>query len=240
MVSPYFNNHQRVSEQSLVEDLIIEAIHIFGYDVMYIPREGNTPDTIFKEDSSAEYNSSYPVEMYIKSFDGFTGDGQFLSRFGIEIRHELTLTVAIKTFKVEVGNQIGTKRPLEGDLIYYPMDNKLFVIKNVNKYGVFYQTGTLQTYDLICEVFEYAGEKLATGIPEVDIIEDELSLSTKQRALRDGQGNLVLDSKGKPQFDPSFNEDTIMKDFMSDSEEVETEADGLTDFTENNPFSEDF
>lgn len=238
-VSPYFNNFNNVHEQGLVEDLIIEAIQIYGYNVMYLPRTGNTPDIIFNEDSSSEYDAAYQVEMYIKSYDGYDGDGAFLSKFGIEVRNQLNLTVAIKTFVRQVGRTINTTRPLEGDLIYFALDNKLFVIKKVNKYDVFYQSGSLQSYDLTCEVFEYSGEKLNTGIAAVDAIEKAFSPSTMDHALKDINGNLILDVNGKPQFDPTFNLESILGD-QSEAAEIATTLIGLLDATDDNIMSEDF
>jgi hypothetical protein len=240
MTSQYFQNFRNLSEQDLIEDLVIESIHIWGHDVCYIPREGNTPDKVWNEDSSSEYNGNYPCEMYIKSYDGYEGDGTFLAKFGIEIRHQVTFTVAIKTFKHMVGNQLNMVRPLEGDLIYFPLDNKLVVIKKVNKYSVFFQTGALQSYDLVCEVFEYAGEKLNTGIPQVDLIEQQLSLSTLAHALRDINGDLILDAEGKPQFDPDFDMDAAMDDVGADNEELGEEAGPLIDATDDNIMSETF
>jgi hypothetical protein len=237
--SSYFNNYNSQSEQALVESLVIESIRRFGYDLFYLPRTSNTEDAIFKEDSSAAFLSNYPIEMYIRSVDGFQGDSQFLSKFGIEIRHELTLTVAIRTFKNLVGDNIGTTRPLEGDLIYLPLDHKLLVIKNVDKYNVFFQSGTLQSYNLRCEVFEYGGEKLDTGIADVDRVETKLSNSTLEHPLKDVNGNLILDAKGKPQFDPAFNIDQI-GNFSIDNREIAATSTPLIDHSEDDPLSEEF
>lgn len=237
--NPYFRHYSALNEQGLIEDLVIESIRQWGYDLFYLPREGNTPDSIFNEDASAKYTSHHPIEMYINSVDGFEGDGQFMSKFGIELRHQITLTVAIRTFTSGVGDAANLPRPLEGDLIYFPMDHKLFVIKNVDKYSVFYQTGALQSYSLICEAFEYAGEKLETGIPEVDAIDASLSLSTLEHALRDGNGDLILDANGKPQFDPLFDIDDVMDNY-ADNTEIDVEAAPLIDATDDNFFSETF
>jgi hypothetical protein len=240
MTSPYFNNYKATNEQELVESLVIESIHQWGMDVNYIHRQDNFPDKIFKEDSSATYTSATPLELYLKSYDGYEGNGEFLAKFGIEVRHQCLLTVAIKTFREMVGDALGILRPLEGDIIHFPMDNKMFVIQKVDKYGVFFQTGTLQSYNLVCEVFEYSSEKFATGVPEIDIIETELSLSTLKHALRDGLGELILDADGKPQFDPDFDMDDAMQDFGADNEEIDEEASILIDATDDNIMSEEF
>jgi hypothetical protein len=232
--SSYFNNYTNQGEQALIDSLVIESIRRYGYDVFYIPRKSNTEDAVFKEDSSASFESNYPIEMYIRTIDGFQGDGQFLSKFGIEIRHELTLTVAIRTFANLVGATTGMARPLEGDLIYYPMDHKIFVIKNVDKYNVFFQSGTLQSYNLRCELFEYAGEKLRTGIPDVDRVETQLSNSTLSHPLVDAQGAVILDAQGKPQFDPAFNVD-LAGNFGADNTEIKTASTPLIDFSEKDP-----
>lgn len=239
MTSPYFNNFKNYDEQELIEDLVIESIHIYGQDVRYIPRVTGLKDEVLHEDTSAEYIGNYPVEMYVRSVDGYGGDGEFLAKFGIEVRHQITFTVAIKTFKHMVGNQLSIKRPLEGALIYFEMNNQVFEIKKVEQYNVFFQGGTLQSYDLTCELFEYAGEKMDSGIPAVDDVEDKLSTSTEAHALRDINGALILDIDGNPQFDPSFDMEDLLGD-LSDNEELESDRDGLIDATDDNIMSEDF
>lgn len=98
----FFNNFFNSQEQTLVEDLIIESIKIYGLDVIYLPRKTGSVDTIFNEDKGRSYLTSIPIEMYVKNVEGFAGDGEFLSKFNLEIRDQITFTVARRTFSNEV------------------------------------------------------------------------------------------------------------------------------------------
>jgi hypothetical protein len=170
-INPYFSGAEGESqEQMLLEDLIIESIQINGEDMTYIPRNINNLNSIYGEDDSSSYTKSYTVEMYIKSVDGFTGDGNFMSKFGLEIRDQVTFSVARRTFMSLVGDETGLIRPREGDLVWFPLNQKLFQIKFVNKFEMFYQFGGLQTWEMTCELFEYSNETIETGIPEIDRI----------------------------------------------------------------------
>jgi hypothetical protein len=160
----YFNNFNSSQEQILIEDLVIESIKIYGHDMYYCPRTLVAKDDIYGEDTLSEYNISYSIDMYIRSYDSYEGDGTFLSKFNLEIRDQMTLTVSIRNFMNEIGNLEGIVRPREGDLIYIPMVDRIMIIKYVNKTPIFYQMGSIQMYDLVCEVFEYSSERLNTGI----------------------------------------------------------------------------
>jgi hypothetical protein len=107
--------------------------------------------------------------MYVKSVDGFQGEGDFLSKFGLQIRDQATFTVAFRTFE-RFATRIDPVllRPKEGDLIYMPMNGKFFKVMFVEHESVFYQTGALQVYDLKCELFEYSNEQFNTGITDID------------------------------------------------------------------------
>lgn len=158
-------------EQSLIEDLVIESIKIYGMDVWYIPRTFVAKDDILNEDDISTFNEAYMAEMYVKSVDGFEGEGDFLSKFGLEIRDSITMTIARRTYESEVGSyrSSGT-RPLEGDLIYLPLNNKIFEIQHVEHESIFYQMGSLQTYDLRADLFEYSGERFRTGQQFIDTL----------------------------------------------------------------------
>jgi hypothetical protein len=175
----YFNNYDYFGEQSLVESLITESIKIYGIQVLYMPRTFENSDTsVFGEDRLSSFQNAFPIEMYIKSVDGFEGEGDFLSKFGLEIRDEMTLTVSRRRFSEElyaddttpVDEDEGSGRPSEGDLLYFPLNGKIFEVKFVEHESVFYQMGSLQTYDIKLELFEYSNEILSTGIAEIDQI----------------------------------------------------------------------
>ena len=169
----YFSHRDHVNEQNLHEDLIVESIQIFGHEVSYLPRKLNNVDNIFGEDPTSSFESAYPVEMYIKSLDGFEGEGAFIGRFGLEIREQVTFTIARRTWK-GLGLSI---RPLEGDLIWFPTASKMFEIQFVEHQAIFYQLGNLPVFDLSCEFFEYSGEDIDTGVEEIDQVEVENAYS---------------------------------------------------------------
>ena len=175
----YFNLHgTNTPEQRLIENLSIEAIKTFGIDVYYCPRTLNDEDTLMGEDNTASYNSAHTIEMYIKSVDGFEGDGDFISKFGLQIKDQVTFTVANRRWtELNVQGDGRADAPHEGDLIYFPTTSALFQILFVEDEAIFYQTGALQTYDMLCEMFIYSDQKLDTGIEVIDAIERAQSYS---------------------------------------------------------------
>ena len=174
--NPHFQHFDATNEQYLVQDLIIESIKIYGHDVYYMPRTLVNEDTLYSEDTISAFNDAYVVEMYIKNVDGFEGEGDFMSRFGLEIRDQITFSVAQRTFK-NLQLDSTYDRPKEGDIIYFPLTKKVFEIRFVEHESVFYQTGALQTYDLVCELFQYEDQAIDTGIDDIDKIEREESYS---------------------------------------------------------------
>ena len=165
----FFNNYARVSEQSLIDDLVIESIKQYGVDVIYISRAIKGRDSIFNEDDFPVYNETFEFETYVKNMEGFEGEGDFLSKFGLQIRDTLTLTVANRTFERHVTREVvELARPREGDLIYFPLNEKMFEIKYVEHESIFYQMGQTQVFDMQCELIEYANQKFDTGRSEID------------------------------------------------------------------------
>ena len=165
----FFNNYDYFNEQQLIDDLVIESIQIYGMDMVYIGRSIQERDNILNEDDLSIFNAAYELEMYVKSVDGFEGEGDFLSRFGLQIRDQATFSVAARTFERYV-TRINTSRsrPFEGDLIYFPLNDKFFKITHVEHESVFYQSGALQVFDLKCELFEYSNERFDTKVDFID------------------------------------------------------------------------
>ena len=129
----YFKNKVR-SEQQLYEDIIIEALQMYGQDVYYLPRTIVNENRVFGEDVPSRFSNSYKIEMYIENTEGFEGEGDLFTKFGVEIRDEATFIVARKRWNTTVGridNQIEGERPREGDLIYLPLSNSLFEVMHV-------------------------------------------------------------------------------------------------------------
>ena len=238
----FINNFQSSQEQNLMEDLIIESIRFYGQDMYYIPRVINNFDEIYVADDQSSYETPYSVEMYIKSVNGFSGDGNFMSKFGIEIRDQVIFSVARRVFNNEIGQFTTQPRPNEGDLIYFPLNRKCFQIKYVNQHEMFYPLGKLYTWELTCELFEYSGETLNTGIPEIDVLQVKYDTNMYSFALLDFNGDLILDENG----DLILMEDSKLDDLPHNAsgnlnimnEEIQNESDQFIDFTAFDPFSE--
>lgn len=233
----FFQNYDYHPEQELLEDLIIEAIQMYGQDMYYIPRKLNNYDPIFGEDDNSSYESSYMVELYIKSVDGFEGDGTFLSKFGLEIRDRVTFTIARRVFEDEVGVNAEIPRPNEGDLIYFPMNKKCFQIKYVEKFDMFYPLGTLPTYDLQCELFEYSGETMNTGIEEIDSLQTGFSINAIDYVLRHEDGSIIITEDGNYLVNELYLQNEMISE-TEDNDIIQQQADDILDFSSRDPFSE--
>jgi hypothetical protein len=214
----YFSNYDNFNEQNLIDDLVIESIQIYGIDVTFISGTFNNIDTILNEDDTPLYDQSFKFEVYVKNVDGFEGEGDFLSKFGLQIRDQITFTVAIRTFERYVTRTWQDKiRPKEGDVIWLPLNQKMYRITYVEHESVFYQTGALQVYDMRCELMEYSGERFETGIYEIDhYFDGQNQTTTFVTTLADVANN-----------------DPIAQNY--DFEKV---ADDIIDFSEIDPFSE--
>jgi len=245
----YFGNYNTSSEQKLYEDLMIEQIKIFGVECFYIPRVITSEDSVFGEDDQSVYNTAYPIEMYVKDVDGFEGDGVFLSKFGLQINDQVTFTVAKRTFNEEVGHNNGQERPDEGDLVYFPQNDKVFQIKYVNYKPFFYQFGQLVTYDLTCELFEYSDEVFDTGYDFIDRIQTENSTNVLDWTIYGEDGRPLLAEDGQYLLPEQFNLSDMQSDQVNDpiQDEITTGVQGdqqsganntIVDWTYLDPFSE--
>lgn len=231
----FFNNFQASQEQLLLENLIIESIKIYGQDMYYVPRTLNNYDEVYGADDSSSYDAAYPVEMYIKSIDGFSGDGEFLSKFGVEIRNQVVFSVARRIFNEEIGEFTTQVRPNEGDVIWFPLNQRAFVIRYVNKYEMFYQLGALQTWEMTCEVFEYSGESFNTGIPEIDALEKQNSQNILDWTIDDIDGSPIVTEDS----DYLILENSAIGNVVADdSDKIQAESDQFVDFSSMDPFSE--
>jgi hypothetical protein len=212
----FFQNYNYFNEQQLIDDLVIESIQIFGLDMLYIARSLQSVDNILNEDDLSIFDDVYELELYVKSVDGFEGEGDFLSRFGLQIRDTATFSVAIRTFERYVTRKDTERtRPYEGDLIYLPLNGKFFKITHVEHESVFYQSGALQVYDLKCELFEYSNERFITGREDIDTYFDDINT--------DAVDNL---------------QDLSLQDPIAKNEFFEDEGNDIIDFSEIDPFSE--
>jgi len=174
MLNPFFLQGSK-SEQDLVQDLINEQLKIYGVEVYYIPRKYLTKKTIIKEVIESEFDGAYPIEAYVDTYEGYEGAGTLLTKFGVQPYNDLTLIVSKERFetyitplvKNESNIELST-RPKEGDLIYFPLGDRLFEIKFVEHEVPFYQLQKTYVYNLRCELFRYQDELIDTGMQFID------------------------------------------------------------------------
>ena len=204
----YFDTGTR-PEQHLYEDLMIEQLKIYGQDVFYIPRTLVKEDNLFGEDTLSKFGDAYLIEMYFENIEGYEGEKEIMSKFGLQMQEDVTFVVARRRFEQLVShdsNLIVKTRPNEGDLVYFPKVKKIFEITFVDHDDPFYQVHNVPAFKLKCKTFEYSSEDLDTGITEIDAIETDNSLDqlvyqiTMEQSstttynegleLEDGTGNL--------------------------------------------------
>lgn len=191
-VSHYFNNYaaNQTPQMNLMQDVITESIKIMGHNIYYLPREAWTgDDTIFGENTGSAFNRAYSMEMYLANVTGYEGDGDFFSKFGLEIRDTSNFIVARPTFQKYMPSSIAI-RPREGDLLFVPALQKIWEIKFVEEELLFFSLGQRQPYiyEMRCELFRYSNENIDTGVAEVDHVEHTLAY-TIQLNMNQGSGN---------------------------------------------------
>jgi len=166
-------------EQHLYEDLMIEQLKIYGQDVFYIPRTLVKEDSLFGEDTLSKFDDAYLIEMYFENVEGYEGEKEIMSKFGLQMNEDVTFVVARRRFEQLVShdsNLIVKTRPNEGDLVYFPKVKKIFEISFVDHDDPFYQVHNVPAFKLKCKTFEYSSEDMDTGIAEIDAIETDNSL----------------------------------------------------------------
>jgi hypothetical protein len=178
------------NEQRLVQELINEQLKIYGVEVIYIPRKFVRKETILREISSSKFDDNFTIEAYVNNYDGYTGQGDILTKFGMSLKDEVSLIISKERFEDFISpfmdaitdEEIGlASRPKEGDIIYFPLGQRIFEVKFVEHENPFYQLGKLYVYELRCELFEYEDEVIDTSIDEIDSqIKDEGYITTLQ------------------------------------------------------------
>lgn len=219
---------------------------MWGLDMSYLPRRRDTFDPIYYEDDTSFFDTAYGIPIYVKTADGFMGQEAFISSFGLEIRPQIVLTVSRFQFENNIlVEESDLLRPREGDLVYFPMNARLFEIKFVDDKPFFYQGGALQVYDLTCELYEYSGERFSTGILEIDSIETKLSTDIMEQGLHDRAQDMILDRAGSIIVPRSFGVNEDIYDALQINDQIEGESNAssnnttsLIDWSEDNPFGE--
>jgi hypothetical protein len=174
MLNPFFLQGSK-TEQSLVQDLINEQLRMYGIEVYYLPRKYITEKKVIREVIESVFDNAYPIEAYVNNYEGYNDNPTILSKFGIQALNEITLTISRERFETYISplisNQPNIKlstRPKEGDIVYFPLGDRLFEIKYVEHEKPFYQLQGNYTYELRCELFRYEDEVIDTGVGDID------------------------------------------------------------------------
>ena len=177
MPTNVFFNQAVKSEQNLVEDLVVESLRMYGHNCYYLPRKIINEYTILGDAANSCFEDAYEVEMYIEGTDGFEGEGDLYSKFGVEVRDQATFVISRRTWERFVSldaNLVTGLRPNEGDLVYFPLSKSLFEVKFVEHENPFYQIDKLYVFKMTCDLFEYSGEKFDT---EIDVLDTSIELA---------------------------------------------------------------
>ena len=173
-LNPHFLQGSR-GEQRLIQSLINEQLKIYGVEVTFIPRKFVNQSTIIEEVTASKFDDNFLIEAYVENYDGYAGAGDVLTKFGMSLRDEVTLTISKERFEefiapfMDSGDDFElSSRPREGDLVFFPLGQRLFEIKFVEHEEPFYQLGSNYVYKLKCELFEYEDEVIDTSIEAID------------------------------------------------------------------------
>ena len=177
MLNPFFLQGSQ-GEQGLVQDLINEQLRMYGLECHYIPRKLMTSSTIMKEVTESRFDQAFPLEAYLMNVDGYAGQGDILTKFGVRVTTEATFVISRERFEESVAPFLEqqeddyeiSNRPREGDLLFSPLGKKLFEIKYVEFEKPNYQLRKNYTYQLTCEVFEYEDEVIDTNVNTIDSV----------------------------------------------------------------------
>lgn len=230
----------RRSEQDLYEDLIIESMKIYGFEVYYIPRTEFNEDKVLTEDYLNSYENAYPIEMYMQNTSGFEGDGELLTKFGLEIRDSANFVVSRRRWNQIVASQGKTilQRPAEGDVVYFPLTKSFFEIRKTEAQTPFFQLGKLYVYTLQCELMQFSNERFNTGVSEIDTFVDSITNTTDnyEFLLETGDTLILEEFDVNPLVLESYTTENEKYDIENDL--FDREALDVLDFSESNPFGE--
>ena len=183
-------------EQDLMQSLINEQLKIYGVEVTYIPRKIVNRSTIFEELERSKFDDNFLLEAYVETFDGYGGQGDIMTKFGMTLKDELTLSISRERFEDFIApfmegmpddEILIDTRPREGDLVFFPLGNRLFEVKFVEHEDPFYQLGKNYIYKLECELFEYEDEVIDTSIPEIDTKVEDLGHITDLVLIKEAE-----------------------------------------------------
>ena len=182
-------------EQKFIENLIVETIEIYGQDIYYVPRTIVNRDTVLGEDADSQFDSAKAIRAYVNNVEGWEGQGELLSKFGVRIEDKTTFIFSREKFKEKVDDSTVLNvegRPNEGDLIWFPVTKHLFEIKFVEAERPFYQLGKGYVWECQCELFEYSDEDIDTGIAEIDAVETAFANAITVNFALGGSGDFTV------------------------------------------------
>lgn len=287
-------------EQFLIQDLINEQLKIYGVEVYYLPRKIFGSDNILGEVTSSKFDDSFLIEAYVDNYEGYAPGSDIMTKFGLRLKNEVNLVISRERFEEFIVPFLGTSkfiadnvsnanydfsitnRPREGDLIFFPLGERLFEIKRVEAEKPFYQLGKTYVYELNCELYEYENDQIDTDVDIIDSqIKDEgyittINLTTGTGAFQYNEtvtgsvsgstgivrefsivddshnvtkkllvanitgsfnaGETITGSESSASYIVASYDDNSVNDPYDFNQEIETEADGILDFTESNPF----
>ncbi len=205
-LNPFFLQGSQ-SEQRLVQDLINEQLQIFGVEVTYIPRKYVNRQTVIEEVNASKFDDNFTIEAYVNTFEGYGGQGDILTKFGMSLRDEMVISISKERFEDFIASfltalpdsqiEVDT-RPREGDLIYFPLGSRLFEVKFVEHEQPFYQLGKNYIYELKCELFEYEDEVIDTDIHEIDTQVQETGFITTLNLIGSGTTATTVPTLSQP------------------------------------------
>lgn len=228
------------SEQRLVEDIVIECLKIYGFDVYYLPRTTVYQDDVLNEDALNSFNQAYMLEMYLANVNGFEGDGDFMSKFGVEIRDSATFVVSRRRWE-EAVKRVGTtqldSRPAEGDILFFPLTKSYFEIRRVETKDPFFQVGKLYVYKLECELMQFSSERFNTPVEEINDIATAQAhdIQSYELLLEDGSKMLLEYFAESKIINEAYDIQTI--DVFAQNQTFRNNI-SILDFSERNPFGD--
>lgn len=234
-LNTFFQNFSFHGEQDLLQNLGTEMIQRYGVEVFYLPRSHVNIDNLFLEDTLSEFTQAVPIEVYIKTFQGWQGEGDLMSKFGISMADQITFNMMRHRWNAEFTQyQENLIRPLEGDFIYLALTKTLFEVKFVEHESNFYQTGQLTFYDIKCERLNYSSEKIETGIKEVDDISSKFSNAADDYFMINQNDDSLSSTDGSNFVQGQFEMDKI--DTTTQNGLFSEEGRKFIDFSRKNPF----
>lgn len=240
LANKYFNKSP-ANEQTLVQNFITEAIQVVGHNVYYLPRQTQNLDLVLGEDVVSRFDSYIEIEMLIDSFEGWQGQSELISKFGLEIRNQIVFKVSVTRWAEEIANvpelannMLVSVRPQEGDLIYDPITKMLFEIKFIDQDWQFHQLGKkTYAYKLTTEMYQYSDDVANTGIAELDNAINSLSTNLNDYELLNEDGTKILQEDGTIIYI-----DNSAEPLTFDTTESFTQESEIIKFNVNNPFND--